>query len=110
MGIFLVICIYLVLGFMLAWVAGVIAKEDVAPMTGAIILFLSGLISTLVKYGLATQVSAEAATALGVLVDLVVLTLMIKLIARLSWKHAGIIAAIYSVLIFGVVFALASCA
>lgn len=110
-GVLLTICIYLVLGFMLAWVAGIVAKEDVSPVTGAIVLFVSGVISLLVKYLIAEQVdSGEARLGLGLAVDLAVLTLMIRLIAKLSWKHSAIIAAIYSVLILVVVMGLASCA
>jgi hypothetical protein len=110
-GILVAICIYLVLGFMLAWVAGIVAKEDVAPVTGATVLFLAGLISMGIKYVLAEQVDGESARlGLGVIVDLAVLTLMIRLIARLNWKHSAIIAAIYSVLILVVVMGLASCA
>lgn len=106
LGLFLLICIYLVLGFFLAWIAGVVAREDVEVKTGAIILFVTGVLSVLARLGLKESMP-EAIPWLMPIIQFGILIVLLHLIARLSMKHSAIIAAIYTGLLFLVGLALA---
>jgi hypothetical protein len=110
-GLLILLCVYTVLGFMLAWIAGMVAQEEVEVKTGVITLICSGVVSFLIDMGLAAVIpgTAESVGAMFV-ADLIVLTLMLNLIAKLSWKHSAIIAVIYTVVIRGVLFGVTMCA
>ncbi|MEX2219737.1 MAG: hypothetical protein WD749_13370 [Phycisphaerales bacterium] len=107
-GIILLICIYIVLGFMLAWIAGVVAREDVEVKTGVIILVLTGIASIALGLGL-NEMAPDAAAWILPFLQFGLLTALIALIAKLSWKHSLIIALIYTVLITVLVLGLRSC-
>lgn len=104
-GLLIIIAIYAVLGFMYAWIAGVVAREDVDVKAGVLVVVMPAIA------GIALSLAD-----LGPLIDLglsiglnfVLLTLGGRFFARLGWKHAAIIAAIYIMLlvVLGVLFAL----
>jgi hypothetical protein len=107
---FVILAAYVVLGFMLAWIAGMVAKEEVEVKTGVLTLICAGIVSLLARLGI-KQILGAGVEALGadVIADLAVLTLMINLIAKLSWKHSIIIAVIYTVVLTILAVALGSC-
>ena len=51
MGLILLICLYIVLGFIFSWVAAVVAKEDVEVKTGVLILAITLVCSLLFRFG-----------------------------------------------------------
>src|SRR5262245_21091404 len=108
-AIVIVLAIYTVLGFFLAWIAQMVAREEVEVKTGVITLVCSGVVSLLVRVGIYQIDSGPAGVGAGIVAELGVLTLMIHLIAKLSWKHSIIISLIYTVLLAGVMFGLSSC-
>lgn len=109
MGLAILICLYVVLGFILAWVAGVVAREEIGVGTGVLILVLTAIVSIAARFGLAT-VSPAAATWLTPVVNFGTLIVLLNLVAHLSWKHSAIIAAVYTVLLWLLGFAIAACA
>ena len=107
-GLVALVCLYIILGFMLAWIAGVVAREDVEVKTGVIILFLTAVISIAGQVGI--EMAAEGSSKWAApFINFGALLLMIRLIAKLEWKHSAIIAAIYTALLFLLGMALASC-
>jgi hypothetical protein len=108
MGLFLVFCIYAVLGFMLAWIAGVVAKEDVEIRTGVIVLVLTGVVAT--ASGLAlNEYAPSLRLPLLPFINYAALVLFLRALAHLSWKNSAIIALIYAVLLTGIIMGLGSC-
>jgi hypothetical protein len=106
----ILLAVYTVLGFMLAWIAAMVAKEEVEVKTGVITLICSGVVSFLVRLGLFEIMGSAEATGAAIISDLAILALMLNLIAKLSWKHSAIIAVIYTVVIDGLLFGMAMCA
>lgn len=108
-GLFVLICVYVMLGFLFAWVAGIVAKEEVEISTGVLVLIVSAIMAFAAKVGLQQFMSKESIVWLVPVVNLAVLTVMTNLFAKLSWKHSAIIAVVYTVVIFLLSFALVSC-
>lgn len=107
-GLLLLICVYLVLGFMYAWVMNMVSKEDVPVTKGAVILFLVALVN--IGLGLALKDQSDivrlAVSLGGQFLALCGLTIVI---AQLEVKHAAISAAIYTALLFVLGLGLAMC-
>lgn len=93
-GLLLLIVIYLVLGFMYAWIAGVVAREEISVGTGVFVVLLPGVVR------IALAIAGLNIGLGGLLLDLALLTVGGALIAKLEWRHAAIIAAVYTVLLF----------
>ncbi len=111
MGIFILLAIYVVLGFMLAWIAGLVAREEVDVKTGVLTLVVSGVLGILASLGIdAVLDEGTGSTVLNAGAQFVILTACIRLFAKLSWKHSLIIAVIYTVVINVIVLGLAACA
>ncbi|MFN7019730.1 MAG: hypothetical protein ACK4WH_00200 [Phycisphaerales bacterium] len=99
MGLLFLICVYIVLGFILAWVAGVVAREEIGVRTGVLILFLTAVISVGARLGIAA-VAPGAVLWLSPVVNFGALIVLLHLMAYLSWKHSAIIAAVYTAILF----------
>lgn len=99
-GLLVVLAIYVFLGFMLAWIAQIVAREEVEVKTGVIILVLTAVISWAVQWGAGNVLGPWGATLGGTVANFVVLIALLNLIAKLSWKHSAIIAGIYTGLLF----------
>lgn len=101
-GILVLIAVYFCLGFLLSWIAGVVAREEVSIGTSVVTIVIAGLLSFGAGLGL-REIAPDAAPIVEPVADFVIFTLMIHLIAKLSLKHSAIIAAIYAVilLLFG---------
>jgi hypothetical protein len=93
--------VYLVLGFLLAWIANLVANEEVEVKTGFLILIITGILSVLVRIGM-NQVAPDAAVVVAPVANFVLLVVLLKLMAQLGWKHSAIIAAIYTAILFAV--------
>jgi hypothetical protein len=100
-GIIILIGVYLVLGFLLAWIANLVANEEVEVKTGFLILIITGILSVLVRIGM-NQVAPDAAVVVAPVANFVLLVVLLKLMAQLGWKHSAIIAAIYTAILFAV--------
>ncbi len=107
-GLVAVIAVYVVLGFMLAWIAGAVAKEDVEVKTGVIVLVVTGILSVLINIGIG-QIAPSIVTWTWPIVNFGLLVLLLNLIAKLSWKHSGLIAAIYTLVLGGIMTLLSFC-
>lgn len=95
---FLLVCIYIILGGIFAWVANIVANEEVLVRTGVLILVLTAVVGILLAIVLPMTVPARGLILAGAnFASLVILT---NVIAKLSWKHSAIIAAIYAVILF----------
>jgi hypothetical protein len=110
MGIFILLAVFVVLGFMLAWIAGMVAQEEVEVKTGVLTLICSGILSILADVCIALVMTGPAALGASIVAKLAILTLMINLIAKLSWKHSAIIAVIYTVVLTALAIGLTTCA
>lgn len=95
----LMICVYIVLGFMYSWVMNIVSKEDVPVTKGAIILFLVAIITILIGAVIKdqngwVQLLVITGGQFGALIGLTIV------IAGLQPKHAAISAVCYAVLLF----------
>ena len=104
LGLLLLIFIYIILGFMYAWVTGIVAREEITVGRGVAILVLTG-IGSLLFSGL-----VDDNTLLTAGVNLALLTLFGRWLAQVEWKHALIIAIVYTVILIAIATGLASCA
>lgn len=95
-GILLFICILAVFGFVLSWIAGVIAHEEVSIPKSMAIIFTNGVISFLIGMGL------DDAGVIGAIVQfaasLATLGALLWVLAGIPFKKGVIIAAIFAVL------------
>jgi len=103
------VAVYCVLGFVFAWVAQVVSREEVSVGAGIGIVVTAGIVAILTSAVLASYAGGLAVFLIPV-VNFGLFTLLTNLIAKLSWKHSAIIAAIYTALLFVVGFALTMCA
>jgi hypothetical protein len=107
MGIIILAAVLLILGFLLAWISGMVAKDEVDVKTGVITLVCAGVLSFLAKVGLNTALEESGVQSLVyIAIDFVILAACLRAIAKLEWKHTFIIAAIYDAILFGVGLAL----
>jgi hypothetical protein len=106
-GLMILVAVFAVLGFVLAWIIGIVAREEVSIGRGVVILLCTGVFNFLVNAGLMAVAPALAAWA-SLPVSFAVLTLMIHVIGDIEWKPSMIIAAVYSVIIFLVFLGLAA--
>lgn len=90
--------IFLVFGFLLAWIAQMVSREEVSLGMGIGILIFTYITWAFARVAL-KDAEAPLPTAVPIGVLFGVLTLLLGVVAKLSWKHAAIIGAIYTVLI-----------
>lgn len=102
------IAVYLVLGFLLAWVANIVAKDDVPVWKGVVILFLTGVAQLALQIGLQDH-SESLRSNVSPVFNVAMITVLTRFIAGLSWKHSVIIGAIYTVLLFVMGLAFTAC-
>lgn len=99
LGLLVLICMYLVLGFLLAWVAQLVAREEVEVKTGVLILVITAIVS--IAAGLILGQTAPSLAPVGLpALQFGMLVVLTKQLAGLTWKHSLIIAVIYTVLLF----------
>lgn len=98
LGLFVLVCIYIMLGFLFAWVAGVIAQEEVLVRTGVLILVLTAVVDILLRIILPASTPAPGLVLMGAnFLTLIVLT---NAIAKIDWKNSAIIAVVYTGVLF----------
>lgn len=97
----MLIAVYLVLGFMLAWVVGIVAKEEIEVKTGVIIMVVAGVVGLGAKLALA-GVAPDMVEFAGLAIDFVVLTVVTNMFAHIGWKNSVIVALICSLLLLAV--------
>lgn len=100
-GLLILIAVLAVLGFLLAWIVGVVAHEEISVWRGVGIIVCAGVANYFARMGMHT-VSPDLAMYASLPVSFIILTLMIKVIAELEWKPAAIIALVYAAVLFGV--------
>jgi hypothetical protein len=109
-GLIILIAIYVFLGFLLAWIAQMVAREEVSIGTGVLTLVCAGVANFFIGMGLEQALGESVVTTVLQFVSgYIVFVMCLKAIAKLEWKHSAIIAAIYQVVIFLILFGLASC-
>lgn len=94
---------FLILGFLLAWVVGVVSSEEITIGKGfglALLAFIAGSFACV--FVRATPVSAVAPLAGGLVGGAAVMVLVRLSEKAISWKHAAIIGAVYGPLIGGI--------
>ncbi|MFK7884311.1 MAG: hypothetical protein AB8F26_09055 [Phycisphaerales bacterium] len=100
-GLLIVVAVYAILGFMLAWIVGIVAKEEISVGQGVVILILSAIVNIVV--GLLTdQYMTEPwmSLGLGVILNLGTIAVFTKLIAQIEWKESFIVAGVYAAILF----------
>jgi hypothetical protein len=107
LGIFLLFCVLAVLGFILSWITGVVAREEIEIKTSMGILFLTGIVTIVVGFATA-DLGGAASTACRLLASLTTLALLVKFGGRLSWKHSVIIAVVFSMVLNLIAFGIAA--
>lgn len=92
------IAIFLLFGFILAWVAQMVSREEVSVGLGVGILVIAYIATTFTKVAVRdAEEAVRAAAPIGVLFGVLILGL--TLLAKLNIKHAAIISVIYTVLL-----------
>lgn len=109
LGLLILICLYIALGFLLAWITGIVAREEMEIMTGVIIMVVTGVVNIAMGF-LFASIAPGLEVWLGLVTNYLVLTLMINLFGKLSWKHSFIIAAVFTAVLFVVSLLLVACA
>lgn len=110
MAIFILIAVLTILGFMLAWITGMIANEEIDIKTGVALVIVTGIVGAIVDYAAASAgVGWLLAIAIHIEVWILILTGLLKLAAKIHFKKGLIISAIYATLTSLVVFGLSSC-
>ncbi len=100
--------ILLVLGFTLAWVTGVVAKEEIEIKHGVIIVLITGIVARIVGYALRDAdviISLLAYAAVWI----VLLAGLLRLVTHVPFKQGLLVATIYAVITTAITFGLASC-
>lgn len=100
-GLLIVVAVYAILGFMLAWIVGIVAKEEISVGQGVVILILSAIVNIVV--GLLTdQYTTEPwmSLGLGVILNLGTIAVFTKIIAQIEWKESIIVAGVYAAILF----------
>lgn len=105
-GIALLVCVLAVLGFVLSWITGVVAKEEVEIKTSMLILFLTGVVNVAVGF-VTADLNPWVAIACGLAAAIGTLALLIRLVGGVNTRHAIIIAVAFAVLLNAATFVLA---
>ena len=100
LGLFVLVCIFIMLGFMFAWIAGVVAEEDVEVKTGVLILFLTGVVTVLVRIIVSEVDGIPMPGLIGAAANFLALIVMTHAFAKIEWKKSALIAIIYTVILF----------
>ena len=90
----------IMLGFMFAWIAGVVAEEDVEVKTGVLILFLTGVVTVLVRIIVSEVDGIPMPGLIGAAANFLALIVMTHAFAKIEWKKSALIAIIYTVILF----------
>lgn len=109
LGIIVLIAVLMTLGFMLAWITGVVAKEEIEVKTGVMVVVLTGI----VNFAFGAFVTKDLGLWVGLLANaavwLAVMTLLLRAIAGIAVKKGIVIALIYAVIVLLLNFGMASC-
>lgn len=92
------IALVLIQGFMLAWIAQLVAHEEVEVKTGVLVVVITAVLSTIAGLALRGTLGLWPTAILQIIIYYGVLSTLLKMMAHLGWKHSGIIAGIYTVL------------
>lgn len=106
-GLMVLVAVLVVLGFLLAWIIGIVAQEEVSIGQGVLILLCTGVCNMLLGVVL-QKMAPQAADWAGIPVSFAVLTSMVWLIAKVEFKKAAIIGLVFSVILFVVSLGLAA--
>lgn len=98
-------CILVALGFLLAWISNVVAREDMEIKTGVIILILAGILGLGAQFFLSGMGEAAGIVG-GSLAQFAALVLMINLLGKIDFKKSAIIAAVFTGILWVVGFVL----
>jgi hypothetical protein len=100
-GLLILVAVYVILGFMLAWIVGIVAQEEISIGQGVLVLILSAIVTIAVSLALAQIVVDPTAYAgLRIALNLCTIAVFTKLIAHIGWKESFIISTIYATLLF----------
>lgn len=108
-GILIAIAILVVFGFLYVWIANVVAREEVSVGIGIAILVLTGIVNFVFNL-LVSPLLGKATSLVAIPVNFLVLAGMTVLLAKIPFKQALIIAAIFTVLMWVLAFGIAACA
>ncbi len=92
------IALVLLQGFMLAWIAQVVAREEVEVKTGVLVVVITAVLSTIAGFALRNTLGLWPTAILQVAIYYGLLSTLLKVMAHLQLKHASIIAGIYTVI------------
>lgn len=102
MGLVLVVFIYIVLGFMYAWITGIVSRDEISVKTGVLVVIMPLLARIAVFVGviaMETEPSGLLVWLVATAADFAALVLGGRFIARVDWKSSLIIAGVYTVLL-----------
>ncbi len=89
----ILIALYTILGFLYAWTVGIVAREEIYVRSGVLIVVIPLLVR------IALSVAQIQLGLIGLGLDFALLLVGSKLIARLDWKPALIVSAIYTAIL-----------
>jgi len=104
-GLFVLLCILVALGFVLAWISNVVAHEDMEVKTGVLILVLSGILSWVAKLAL-MDMDPLVESLGGIAANFGALVLLTNLLGKIGFKKSAIIAAVFTAILWVIGFVL----
>lgn len=108
LGLIVFFCVLVAIAFLLAWVTGIVAHEQISIGRALLVLIAYGIVSMVVGFALGSlDLPDWMLMLIGIPVGVVVLGGMLNLVADIVFKKALIIAVIFSVVLAVIRFVLA---
>lgn len=99
--ILILIAIVAFLGFMLAWVTGMVAKEEISVGQGMAVVFLTAIVNFFARLGLlVVGLEPLVANIIDIPISALAMAGLLRLIGGIDFKPGLIIGAVYAVALF----------
>ena len=109
-GILIVICILAVMGFVLAWITGVVANEEMSVGRAMGVVFLNGIATGAAGYFVGGMGLPNLAnTAILAVLSVCIMSLLLRALGGIDFKKGLVIAVVFGVITSFAQWGLASC-
>ena len=109
-GLIVLVCVLIALGFVYVWIANVVAHEEVSVGMGVAILVLTGIVNFVVNLLLLAALGATLTLIVSTVSNFLVLAGMTHILAKIPLRQSLIIAAVFTVLMLLLALGLRGCA
>jgi hypothetical protein len=102
----LLICIALTLGFLVAWITGIVAKEEVSIGRSTVIVVLTAIVF-FVSFAVASDIGIVGAI-IPLLATMLAMAGLLRALAYIPFKHGIVVSSIYSLIMLVCAFVMSS--